>query len=300
MKQPVLVVMAAGMGSRYGGLKQLDTVGPHGQIIIDYSLYDAYRAGFRHVIFIIRPELRYDFEHTVGARARARFTVDYAYQTVDNVPQGCAAPAGRTKPLGTGHAIWCAACAIDGAPFAAINADDFYGAHAFRVIYERLALLGEDELHHYCMVGYPIENTLSESGTVSRGICRVTDDGSLSKITERTTIAREADGVIRCEGDALPDGTIVSLNLWGFTPAFLSKLTDILRDFLTCGIAENPLKMELYLPGTVDLRLRSGEARVDVLPTKARWFGVTYREDKPVIERALQAMTDAGDYPAEF
>lgn len=298
MAQPVLVIMAAGMGSRYGGLKQIDPVGPHGQIILDYSLYDAYRAGFRRAVFIIRPELRDSFEQAIGARAAQRMQIDYVYQTLDNLPEGCAAPAGRTKPLGTGHAIWCVTGTVD-APFAVINADDFYGADAFRRMYDHLAAARDGG--EYCMVGYRVENTLSESGTVSRGVCTADERGLLTSITECTAIARGADGVIRCEGGTvLPEGTPVSMNLWGFTPSFLPALDGLLRDFIAQELPKNPEKGEFYLPFAVDRLIRENRARAALLQTDARWFGVTYREDKPAVVAAIAAMTEAGAYPAAF
>lgn len=300
MAQPVLVIMAAGMGSRYGGLKQIDPVGPHGQIILDYSLYDAYRAGFRRAVFIIRPELRESFEQAIGARAAQRMRIDYVYQTLENLPEGCAAPAGRTKPLGTAHAVWCVGDTVN-APFAVINADDFYGADAFRQMYDHLSAAQDDDRARYCMVGYRVENTLSESGTVSRGVCTADADGFLTSIVERTAIARSADGVIRCEDDrVLPEGTPVSMNLWGFTPSFLPALDGLLRDFLATELPKNPEKGEFYLPFAVDRLICEGRANAKLLHTDAHWFGVTYREDKPTVVAAIAAMTEAGEYPAEF
>lgn len=300
MAQPILVVMAAGMGSRYGGLKQLDTVGPNGQIIMDYSLFDAYRAGFRRVIFIIRPELRDSFEESIGKRAAERFAVTYVYQTTDCVPEGCIVPQERVKPLGTGHAVWCAHEAID-APFAVINADDFYGAEAFCAIYEYLATAQDDEKYRYCMVGYAIQNTLSASGTVSRGICAADENGFLSSITERTAIARGEDGRIRCEGDlVLEEDTPVSLNLWGFTPSFVSALTEQMRTFISGQLPQNPEKAEFYLPTAVNTMIMDGRATASVLRTPSNWFGVTYREDKPLVQDAILKLTEAGVYPAAF
>lgn len=299
MAQPILVIMAAGMGSRYGGLKQLDTVGPNGQIIMDYSLYDAYRAGFRRVVFIIRPELKESFIQTIGERAAGRFSVEYAQQTPENIPAGCSAPEGRTKPLGTGHAIWCAAPFID-APFAVINADDFYGRQAFAIMYDYLQQAQDDHIGRYCMVGYRVENTLSESGTVSRGVCTENAQQELTSITECTAIARDQNGQINCEAGVLAEGTIVSMNLWGFTPSFLTHLDGQLQEFLQTGLKENPLKQELYLPATVNTLLKEQKACAKVLRTDARWFGVTYHEDKPVVQQALADMTAQGVYPASF
>ena len=197
MANPVLVIMAAGMGSRYGGLKQIDPIGPNGQILLDYSIYDAHRAGFDRVVFIIRPELHEAFEDAIGKKARRFMQVDYAYQTLDNLPDGLTAPEGREKPLGTAHAVWCAKELTAGCPIAVINADDFYGADAFRKMYDYLSAAQDDDKFRYCMVGYQVENTLTENGTVSRGVCTADENGLLAHIIERTAIHRDADGIIR-------------------------------------------------------------------------------------------------------
>ncbi len=300
MKQPILVVMAAGMGSRYGGLKQLDAVGPNGQIIMDYSLYDAYRAGFRRIVFIIRPELQDAFAEKIGKRAQERFEVTYVYQTADRVPEGNTAVEGRTKPLGTGHAVWCAKDAID-APFAVINADDFYGAEAFAAIYQHLEAAADDEKYRYCMVGYAIQNTLSASGTVSRGVCKADEAGYLAAIQEYTAIARGADGKIHCEEEGiLAEDTPVSLNFWGFTPSFAEVLTELLERFMQAELPQNPEKAEFYLPTAVDTLIQAGRATARILHTHSNWFGVTYREDKPMVQQAIAQLTDAGIYPAAF
>lgn len=301
-KQPVLVVMAAGMGSRYGGLKQIDPLGPNGQIILDYSLFDARRAGFERVVFIIKPELKEAFEQAIGRKARAFMQVDYAYQTLETLPDGLTAPAGRVKPLGTGHAVWCASKLVD-APFAVINADDFYGADAFAQIFEFLSRTEDDEKYRYCMVGYPVENTLTENGTVSRGVCTADAEGYLSDIVERTKIFRDADGTIRFaggEGGEIAEGTPVSMNLWGFTPSFLSELDGMLHEFFENKLQTDLMKAEFYLPSAVDTLIRAGRATAKVLTTSARWFGVTYQEDKPAVQAALRRMTEDGIYPAEM
>lgn len=306
MQKPVLVIMAAGMGSRYGGLKQIDPVGSGGQIILDYSIYDAHRVGFERVVFIIRPELHEAFERAIGQKARRFMQVEYAYQTLDRLPAGLAAPAGREKPLGTAHAVWCAKELAGGCPIAVINADDFYGADAFRQIYAYLSSAADDEKYRYCMVGYRVENTLTENGTVSRGVCTADGDGFLTSIVERTAIARAADGAIvyAADGDApagaIPEGTPVSMNLWGFTPSFLPALDQGLRRFFAEKLPLNPMKGEYYLPFAVDELIEAGRASAKVLTTDARWFGVTYREDKPVVSAAIADMTRRGEYPPDL
>lgn len=306
MKKPVLLIMAAGMGSRYGGLKQIDPVGPAGQIILDYSVYDAHRAGFERVVFIIRPELQEAFEQAIGRKARRLMQVDYVYQTLDRLPAGLCAPEGREKPLGTAHAVWCARELVEGCPVAVINADDFYGADAFRQMYRYLAAAQDDSKYRYCMVGYQVENTLTENGTVSRGVCTVDEAGLLDHIIERTAISRTADGriVYAADGEVpageIPAGTPVSLNLWGFTPSFLPSLEDGLRRFFAEQLPHNPLKGEYYLPFAVDELIRAGRATAQVLTTTARWFGVTYREDKPAVCAAIAEMTARGEYPADL
>ena len=302
MHQPVLVIMAAGLGSRYGGLKQIDPLGPNGQIILDYSIYDAYRAGFRRVVFIIKPELEDAFEQAIGRKARRLMQVDYVYQTLSVLPEGLVAPAGREKPLGTGHAVYCVKDAVD-APFAVINADDFYGADAFAKIYAFLSTARDDGKYRYCMVGYAVENTLTENGTVSRGVCTTDADGLLTEIVERTKIARDAGGVIRFTdgaGGVIAPGTPVSMNLWGFTPSFLGELEAQLRDFFANKLPGDPMKAEFYLPSAVDTLITAGKATARVLHTGAKWFGVTYQADKPTVQQALREMTQAGLYPEEL
>lgn len=302
MNQPILVIMAAGMGSRYGGLKQIDPLGPSGQIILDYSIYDAYRAGFRRAVFIIKPELEEVFEKAIGQKARRFMQVDYVYQTLSVLPDDLSVPAEREKPLGTGHAIYCVKDIVD-APFAVINADDFYGADAFSKIYHFLSHAADDEKYRYCMVGYAVENTLTENGTVSRGVCATDADGFLCDIVERTKIACDADGVIRFtdgDGGEIAHGTPVSMNLWGFTPSFLHALDAGLHDFFQCKLPNDPMKAEFYLPSAVDTLITAGKATAKVLTTQSRWFGVTYQADKPNVQAALRSMTEAGDYPADL
>ena len=299
MANPVLVVMVAGMGSRYGGLKQIDPVGPNGQIIMHYSIYDAWKAGFRRVVFIIKEELLDAFRERIGNAAEKLMQVDYVFQSPDKLPEGCTMPEGRTKPLGTGHAIYCVRGVVS-EPFAVINADDFYGAQAFQCLYDYLKDAQDDDKYRYCMVGYRVENTLTENGTVSRGICEADENGYLADIVERTAISRDANGVISDpEAGEIAEGTLVSMNMWGFTPSFLDELETGLRTFMTDELPKNPAKGEYYLPFAVDHLIQNGQATAKVLQTSAQWYGVTYKEDKPVVVDALRRMTEAGLYPAE-
>ena len=299
MANPVLVVMAAGMGSRYGGLKQIDPVGPNGQIIMHYSIYDAWKAGFRRVVFIIKEELLDAFRERIGNAAEKLMQVDCVFQSPDKLPEGCTMPEGRTKPLGTGHAIYCVRGVVS-EPFAVINADDFYGAQAFQCLYDYLKDAQDDDKYRYCMVGYRVENTLTENGTVSRGICEADENGYLADIVERTAISRDANGVISDpEAGEIAEGTLVSMNMWGFTPSFLDELETGLRTFMTDELPKNPAKGEYYLPFAVDHLIQNGQATAKVLQTSAQWYGVTYKEDKPVVVDALRRMTEAGLYPAE-
>lgn len=299
MANPVLVVMAAGMGSRYGGLKQIDPVGPNGQIIMHYSIYDAWKAGFRRVVFIIKEDLLDAFRERIGNAAEKLMQVDYVFQSPDKLPEGCTMPEGRTKPLGTGHAVYCVRGVVN-EPFAVINADDFYGAEAFQCLYDYLKDAQDDDKYRYCMVGYRVENTLTENGTVSRGICEADANGYLADIVERTAIFRDANGVISDpEAGEIAEGTLVSMNMWGFTPSFLNELESGLRTFMTEDLPKNPAKGEYYLPFAVDHLIQNGQATAKVLQTSAQWYGVTYKEDKPVVVDALRRMTEAGLYPAE-
>lgn len=299
MANPVLVVMAAGMGSRYGGLKQIDPVGPNGQIIMHYSIYDAWKAGFRRVVFIIKEDLLDAFRERIGNAAEKLMQVDYVFQSPDKLPEGCTMPEGRTKPLGTGHAVYCVRGVVN-EPFAVINADDFYGAEAFQCLYDYLKDAQDDDKYRYCMVGYRVENTLTENGTVSRGICEADANGYLADIVERTAISRDANGVISDpEAGEIAEGTLVSMNMWGFTPSFLDELESGLRTFMTEELPKNPAKGEYYLPFAVDHLIQNGQATAKVLQTSAQWYGVTYKEDKPIVVNALRRMTEAGLYPAE-
>jgi NDP-sugar pyrophosphorylase family protein len=289
-----LLVLAAGMGSRYGGLKQLDPVGPAGETILDYAVFDAIRAGFGRVVFVIRRDFEADFRGKIGARYAGRVSVDYVFQSRDELPGGAVPPAGREKPWGTGHAVWCARGAITG-PFAVVGADDFFGAEAFRQLAAFLTRPAgpPGRPHRFAMVGYRLDRTLSEHGTVSRGLCRVGADARLVSIEERHGI----DGAALAAGGLRGDET-VSMNCFGFTPALFAALEVQLRAFLAARGAD--LKAEFYLPAAVSAMIAQGEATVDVLPTGDSWFGVTNRADKPRVEAALAALVAAGVYPAKL
>ena len=300
MNRPVLVIMAAGMGSRYGGLKQLDPVGNHGQLIIDYSIYDARRAGFETVVFVIKPEIEEDFKRCIGNRVAGSMDVRYVYQLKEDLPEGYSVPDVRQKPWGTAHAALAARKVVDG-PFAVINADDYYGPEAYQEIYDYLAAHEDGELYEYVMVGYLLKNTVSENGTVARGVCEETGEHFLSQITERTKIEQgpplrftEDDGATWTE---LPEDTIVSLNMWGFTRSFLDEAWKRLPAFLDKALAENPAKAEYFLPSVVSQLIEEGKARVKVLRSEDKWYGVTYREDKPTVMNAIAEKTEAGLYP---
>ena len=298
-KKPVLVVMAAGMGSRYGGLKQIDPVGSQGEAILDYSIYDAHQAGFETVVIIIKEAIRKDFMETVGKRLeKAPVEIRYAYQELDKLPAGIEIPEGRTKPWGTSHAVLCAREAIDGAPFAVINADDYYGKAAFKVIYDALASMTDP--FGYCMVGYELGKTVTENGSVARGVCQTDEHGFLTEVIERTSIETYAGGIRFQENGEytdLPADTTVSMNMWGFMPSFLEEIDARFGAFLKDAIPVNPLKCEYFLPLPVSQLIKEGKATVKVLTSPDRWFGVTYAADKPVVVAALKAMTDEGKYP---
>lgn len=302
MKKPVLVVMAAGMGSRYGGLKQLDPVGGHGQLIIDYSIYDAKRAGFERVVFVIKHAIEEAFKEAIGDRISEVMEVSYAFQEVDDLPAGYAVPAGRVKPWGTCHAILSARRVVEG-PFAVINADDYYGPEAFQEIYTYLSTHQDSrDTYEYAMVGYLLGNTVTEHGHVARGVCAETADGYLENVTERVHIEKDGENARYTEDGgatwtALPGDTIVSMNLWGFTNSFLSEAQARFPAFLEKALAENPEKAEYFLPSVVSMLIGEGKARVKVLKSRDKWYGVTYKEDKPVVVGAIADMTAKGLYP---
>lgn len=293
-KTPVLVIMAAGLGSRYGGLKQLDAMDEHGHCLIDYAVFDAKRAGFETVLFIIREENQADFHERIGKRMTASMDVSYVYQDMKNLPEGFTLPEGRQKPLGTGHAVWCCRERVD-APFVAINADDYYGMDAYAQMFDYLSGLPAKETASYAMAGFRLDRTLSENGTVARGICR-TKDGCLLSVEEHTSIGRQ-NGNICCEGTVFEPDTIVSMNMWGFTPDIFSALDEGLRRFLSEEMLHNPQKSEYYLPVEVGRLLAEERIRVRVLPVEEQWYGVTYQADKPLVQAALGRMRQEGIYP---
>ena len=293
--------MAAGMGSRYGGLKQIDPVDKEGHIIMDFSIYDAKRAGFGKVVFIIKRENEKDFKEAVGYRMEQVMDVAYVFQDIDQIPDGFQVPEGRVKPWGTAHAVLSAMDEVDG-PFAVINADDYYGRHAFQVIYDYLMTHEDDEKYRYTMVGYHLKNTVTDNGHVSRGICELDSEKRLVAINERTRIEKRDGGIAYSEDDGttwtkLDPDTLVSMNMWGFTHSILDEIKTGFPVFLEKGLAENPMKCEYYLPSVVSGLLEEGKATVTVLESEDKWYGVTYKEDKPVVVAAIQALKDAGVYP---
>ena len=303
MKKPILVVMAAGMGSRYGGLKQIDPVGCEGEAILDYSLFDAHEAGFDTAVIIIKEAIKKDFMETVGARLqKAPMEIRYAYQELEKLPTSYTVPEGRTKPWGTCHAVVCAREAIGDAPFAVINADDYYGKAAFKEIYNYLSAHADDDKYRYCMVGYELGKTVTDNGSVARGVCQVNGEGFLESVVERTKIEKQADGVIRFTEDGstwicLPEKTTVSMNMWGFTPSFAAESEARFPAFLDKALAENPMKGEYFLPSTVSALLAEDKATVKMLYSPDKWYGFTYAADKPVVVAALKTMTEQGLYP---
>ena len=298
-KKPVLVVMAAGMGSRYGGLKQIDPVGNCGEAILDFSLFDAHEAGFETAVIIIKSAIEKDFMEMVGSRLeKCPMEIRYAFQEMEKIPEGFTVPEGRVKPFGTSHAILCAKEEIGDAPFAVINADDYYGKDAFKVIYDYLANTDDGK---FCMVGYLLGNTVTDHGSVARGVCTVNEAGYLTDIVERLRIEKYEGGIRFTEdGETWEDltaDTIVSMNMWGLTPNFLQYLEDNFPAFLETQLPQNPMKAEYLLPRSVDSMLKESNASVKVLKSADKWYGVTYAEDKPVVVAALKELTQQGKYP---
>ena len=300
-KKPVLVVMAAGMGSRYGGLKQIDPVGSQGEAILDYSLYDAHEAGFEIAVIIIKKAIEKDFMDTVGERLKkCPMEIRYAYQEhYKELPEEFEIPAERTKPWGTSHAVLCAKNEIGDAPFVVLNADDYYGKSAFKVAYD--ALMESQEGSNYFMVGYQLGNTVTDNGSVARGVCQTNAEGYLTAIVERTRIEKYEGGIHFTEDgenwEDLAFDTPVSMNMWGYTTEFLKEVEARFPKFLEEDVPKNPAKAEFFLPMTVGALLKEGKATVKVLRTPDKWYGVTYAADKPQVVAALKEMTEAGKYP---
>lgn len=303
MNKPVLVVLAAGMGSRYGGLKQIDALGGNGEAILDYSIYDAYQAGFRTAVILIKETIREDFMATVGKRlASSPMEIRYAYQELNKLPAGYSVPEGRVKPFGTGHAIICAGEEVGNAPFVVINADDFYGRTAFQKMYEFLSAATDP--FDYCMVGYELGKTVTDNGSVARGVCSTDAQGNLTTITERTRIEKYPGGIHFTEdGETwtdLPADTTVSMNFMGFMPSFLEEAKELFPKALDEILAKNPLKGEYFLSAIVQQMLTEGRATMKVLTSPDKWYGVTYAADKPVVVAALKKMTEDGIYPEKL
>ena len=297
MQEPTLVILAAGMGSRFGGLKQITPVDEHGHAIIDFSLFDAYRAGFRRVAFIIKHEIEADFKAVVGRRAEKYFDVRYVYQQIENLPEGYSVPEGRTKPWGTGHAVLCAAQAVDG-PFAVINADDFYGRTAYTALYDYLT--GERPENEHAMVAYQLKKTVTESGSVARGICRV-EDGFLTDVVERTRIEkRGSDAAYTEDGEnwlPLSGELPVSMNCWAFSHSMMDELIKCFPACLDENVPKNPMKCEYFLPSVANALIKDGEGSVRVLNCHETWYGVTYKEDLQSFKDAMKRMRTEGIYP---
>jgi len=300
LSETSLVIMAAGMGSRYGGIKQLEPVGPGGEIIMDYSIYDALEAGFDKVVFIIRKDLEKDFREIIGNRIEKQIKVEYVFQEMDELPAGHQKPEGRTKPWGTGQAVLCCKDVVK-EPFAVINADDYYGKEAFHKIYQ---FLNTDTFHknQYCMAGFILGNTLSDNGSVTRGICKVSENGILQDIVETSGIVSEGNhAVANLAGEKIEINlnSVVSMNMWGFRPNLFEALEDGFTDFLS-DLQGNELKKEYLLPEAVGYLIKNGSTEVFVLETSDRWFGVTYKEDKEVVVKSFQTLVDQGAYPAKL
>jgi hypothetical protein len=296
---PTLLVLAAGIGSRYGGLKQLDEVGPSGEVVLDYSVYDALRSGFGKVVFVIRRDIEEAFRERVGQKYESRTEVHYAFQELNKIPAGYAVPAERSKPWGTAHAVLMTEDSIH-EPFAVINADDFYGAHGFEVVSEHLSKQTVESTE-YAMVGYTLRDTLSEHGHVARGICERDDDGTLVRVVERTKIIKQGTGAAFEEGGTLhplSGDEIVSMNFWGLTPSVFGSMREQFETFLRSNAAQP--KAEFYIPTVVDTMVSHNQASVRVLPTTASWYGITYRDDKPFLMRGIRKLIEAGIYPEKL
>lgn len=300
MNQPTLVILAAGMGSRYGGMKQIDGVGNHGEPIIEFSIYDAKQAGFENVVLIIKREHEEAFKQALTNKLEGKINVRFAYQDMCNIPEGFTVPEGRVKPWGTTHALLACKGIVDG-PFAIINADDFYGRDAYKVIYDFLTTEVKD--NQYAMVGYPCINTLTDNGTVTRGLCQEDENKCLTSIVEIQKIAKkDGHAVYEDNGEwkEISDTSLVSMNFWGFTPAIFKDMEEIFAKFLQEHLEENPLKCEHVIPTAVGTLVKEHKCSVKMLSSKDAWFGVTYKEDKPNVMQKIQEMKDAGIYPDQL
>lgn len=299
--KPTLLVLAAGMGSRYGGLKQIDPIGPNGEIIIDYSIFDAVKAGFGKVVFVIRKDIEDMFKEHIGSRFEGIIPVEYAYQQLDDLPNGFTVPEGRAKPWGTGHAIYAARNVVT-EPFAVINADDFYGESAYKLISQKLNNITNSGIEDYSMVGFVLSNTLSENGFVARGVCELGSDNILTTVVERTNIVKTENGAEATleNGDklSLTGNEVVSMNFWGFTPSLFNHLEIMFTEFLSKRGSE--LKSEFYIPFVVDELIQKGMAKVEVLTSKDSWFGVTYPEDKESVVKSVRELIESGKYPQKL
>ena len=302
MEKPVLVILAAGIGSRYGGLKQIDPVGENGELLIDYSIYDALKAGFEKVVFVITKAIHDDFMEVLGDRISGYISTEYAYQDLKDLPSGYTIPTGREKPWGTAQALLAVKPLVNG-PFAAINADDFYGASAYATIYDWLSRPGEDDgKNHFAMVGYRIENTVSDHGSVARGICEADAGWYLTSIVERTLVEKSGSGARFSEDKGetwsdIPAGTLVSMNFWGLNERFFETAEQDFPPFLDENLPKNPMKCEYLLPSEIGTQLTNGACDVKVLESPDTWYGMTYREDRPGVINAVEAMHSAGVYP---
>lgn len=303
MNKPTLVILAAGMGSRYGGLKQMDPIDEYGNLIIDFSIYDAKRAGFEKVVFIIKKENEEDFRRCIGDKVSKYMHVEYVFQELTLVPDWFTIPEGRVKPWGTAHAIYCCRDVVN-EPFAVINSDDYYGASAFKSLYDYLITHSDDEKYRYAMVGYELGNTLTDHGYVSRGCCVTDQEGNLETIDERTHIEKRGDHAEYMDDEdnyhALPFDTTVSMNMWGFSPSILKELKSAVHAFFEHEVEKNPLKAECFLPIEVDKLLKADVATVQVLTSSDKWFGVTYKEDKPFVMESIQKLKAQGLYPEKL
>jgi dTDP-glucose pyrophosphorylase len=298
--KPTLFLLAAGMGSRYGGLKQLDGLGPNGETIMDYSIYDAIKAGFGKLVFVIRKEFEQDFREKIISKYEGHIPCELVFQSIDALPEGFTCPEGRVKPWGTNHAVMMGAPVIN-EPFAVINCDDFYGSDSYRSMAQYLSSLPEGSKNRYAMVGFRVGNTLSESGTVSRGICGTDENRMLTSVVERTKIQR-MDGEVKYIDDngewtATPENTPVSMNFWGFTPDYFGYSADLFVQFLSDPQNMENLKSEFFIPFVVDKLIAEGTATVEVLDTTSKWFGVTYPEDRPSVVEKIKELVAAGVYP---